>query len=246
MFLLKEEKEPCELHEKLFCLECQELMQKKMNQVLKRSASYNAVNGSKRRSSVRNINRSLSLSSCYSTGSNTATQSNNEPFNEFLCYLSGDEYYSRVNSLWEHLPNETKDMFAARALAKNKTSMNQVLSHNDIDLLQSDNIPTSATWRLKDRNKKSTDSHFGESSNDSNTNYQVDHLYKHVLAEKEKKAILAENLRLEMQTPSSPKEQDTFVEHMPFASGSHATDAQYLHEVKLWRDRQEITEKIKD
>lgn len=235
---IKEEKEPCELHEKLLCLECQELMQEKMSHVLKRSVSYNAVNNTKRRNSVRNINRSLSQSSCYSAGSNMTAQLNNESFNEFLCFLSGEEYYSRVNSLWEHLPSETKDMFVAKALAKKKAIVNRDLSHNDVDILQSDSIPTSTTWRSKYRNTKSTDSRFGESSNDNNTNDLVDHLYNHEVAEEEKKALLAENLLLEEQASSIPEERDTCVGQMP--------DAQYLQEVKLWRDRQEITEKIKE
>ncbi|CCD23853.1 uncharacterized protein NDAI_0C01930 [Naumovozyma dairenensis CBS 421] len=151
---IREEAEPCELHDRLFCAICQAANEEKMNQVLKRSISYNAVNNVKKRTSITNLHRTLSQTSCYSIGSLQSKQDlTSEPFNEFLDYLVNDNYVSKANLVWENLPKETRDIFVAKAMAKNKHKDQARQIHPDIiELLQSQKqnphrkVHTS-TWR---------------------------------------------------------------------------------------------------
>lgn len=112
---IAEEIEPCEKHDKIGCKECAKVQQSKMDQVLKRSISSNAVNNIKHRRSIVNLHRTLSQTSIYSTGS---TIENNTEFDDFINLLSGDNYYNRADYLWDTLPTETKNMFMKHLIDK--------------------------------------------------------------------------------------------------------------------------------
>lgn len=112
---IAEEAEPCEKHDKIGCKECAKAQQSKLDQVLKRSISSNAVNNIKHRRSIVNLHRTLSQTSVYSTGSTTE---NTTDYDDFINLLSGDNYYNRADYLWDTLPTETKNMFMRQLIDK--------------------------------------------------------------------------------------------------------------------------------
>ncbi|KAG0669046.1 hypothetical protein C6P45_004186 [Maudiozyma exigua] len=112
---IEEEAEPCEKHDKIGCKECTRAQQSKMDQVLKRSISSNAVNNIKHRRSIANLHRTLSQTSVYSTGSTT---DNTPEYDDFINLLSGDNYYNRADYLWDSLPSETKNIFMKQLIDK--------------------------------------------------------------------------------------------------------------------------------
>lgn len=113
-----EEAEPCELHDKVNCKECTIATKSKMDQVLKRSISTNAVNTIKKRRSIINLHRTLSQTSCYSTGSTSENNINGELFDDFMLLLSGAGHHNRTDYMWEILPNESKIAYLRRLLER--------------------------------------------------------------------------------------------------------------------------------
>lgn len=100
---------PCEMHDQFNCIECNEL-DEFINEPLQRLTL-------KRLTSLKDIKNRLSQSGGKSIKSSTL---NNKSFNEFLYFLSGEDYYENANLLWENLPIETKHIFVERVLFKEK------------------------------------------------------------------------------------------------------------------------------
>ncbi|KAK5781670.1 hypothetical protein RI543_000856 [Arxiozyma heterogenica] len=201
---IKEENEPCELHEQLNCSLCMgdkmcsidrcvsgekdkltyrketgyskcryHLNTSDNSSILKRSISSNAVNNVKKRASLSfsatNLHRTLSQSSCYSTGSTQSApiELQEELFNEFFNYVTRKEQYNKVNNIWEILPRETKDMFIKRVLAKKKKLNNErKLVYNDLRnvLIMRDE------FNLYADNDRSDSIHILDNNNNNNNN----------------------------------------------------------------------------
>ncbi|CCF58119.1 hypothetical protein KAFR_0D04710 [Kazachstania africana CBS 2517] len=102
---IKEEVEPCELHEVIRCAVCREQSQEKAQRELKRSISHNAVNNLRNRKSYSNLQRRYSQGSIYSTAS---TDFKVDPASELP---SDEDISSKMGILWELLPDETKTAY---------------------------------------------------------------------------------------------------------------------------------------
>ena len=203
---IKEEAEPCELHEKLHCEECQEINEKRMSQFLKRSISYNAINNVKKRTSINNLHRTLSQTSCYSNGSTqTYKNSNIDPFNEFLSFLSNDDYIGQENILWDNLPKEVKEFFIARALAKKKLANDHTIHLNDLKELFRNNasIPNNSDIppRYIRRNIASNIKRQARKSREQNISRLIGQFFDYELTEMQKEEILNEFSMPEEENP---------------------------------------------
>ncbi|SMN18432.1 similar to Naumovozyma dairenensis NDAI_0C01930 hypothetical protein [Maudiozyma saulgeensis] len=133
-----EEAEPCELHDRVNCSECVSATKSKMDQVLKRSISSNAVNTIKKRRSFVNLHRTLSQTSCYSTGSTSENNINDESFDDFMLLLSGARH-QRTDQMWEILPNESKISYLRRLLERQQREeeYGHKISYDDLKTLTS-------------------------------------------------------------------------------------------------------------
>lgn len=153
---IREEAEPCELHDRINCELCAKATKIKMDQVLKRSISSNAVNNIKKRQSLVNLRRTLSQTSCYSTES---TDLNDESFNELLFCLSGDNNYDLANTLWDMLPKEINDLFIERLRTRRKHKSDKNLDYKDFRNVFHTGKEHGSSTTTKNRRKKFIKSH---------------------------------------------------------------------------------------
>lgn len=125
-----------------------------MSQVIKRSISSNAISSIKKRNSITSmtgISRTLSQSSCYSTGSTKQKKVDKELFNEFYFYMSGQDHCNKANQAWEILSDETKDIFQAKVINK-KTDL-EAQELRDVDIIDVfGNTPTRSSFMQYKKN----------------------------------------------------------------------------------------------
>lgn len=254
---IREEAEPCELHEKLHCSQCERSKEDTLNGILKRSISTNAVNNIKRRTSVTNLHRTLSQTSCYSTGTtqSVTTGLQEESFNEFLDYISGNDKYDQANNLWEILPHETKEVFIKRVLAKKKKLNNEKLAYGDLRALllaQNSKISTSKRYRTTTASSSATKrSNIHNNSREEILSQIIGQLFDEVSIQEDLKTRYGRQdmpstcLRIrrheddEEKTPlnnvKNSEQQDLLLENDTA-----------MERIRLWRDRQEINDKISE
>ncbi|KAG0668345.1 hypothetical protein C6P45_004804 [Maudiozyma exigua] len=93
-----------------------------MAHCLKRTLSSSTLNNisTKRNTvtSLKSLHRTYSQASICTTPITISQNLKDDSFQEFYSYLNGDQYYEKAGSLWEHLPQETRDIFVARVMDK--------------------------------------------------------------------------------------------------------------------------------
>ena len=124
--------EPCELHDKYHCKQCIEAAEKKFNKVLKRSISSNAVGNTPRRRSMMNLHRTLSQTSCYSTGSTEQRYYQEDIIDDSLYARDGSFDKERNNMVWDNLSSEAKDIIVKRLLSRQQSSSRNSLVYEDL------------------------------------------------------------------------------------------------------------------
>lgn len=319
---IKEESEPCELHEQFNCNLCEREMSsnndcvgagedKKLthikepgyskhryhlntnnsSSILKRSISSNAVNNVNRRTSLSfsttNLQRTLSQSSCYSTGSTQSVpiELQEESFNEFFNYVTGNDQYNKVNNLWEILPRETKDVFIKRVLAKKKKLNNgRKLVYNDLKnvLIMRDGFnlyaenegpyPIHISNNNNNNNISKTNKDFAKSNKKNSYSSQREQILSQIIGEifeevskREVHHIQGDHQSISNQTDKSPiglkssayqgknlswnvqartksSKLPSSVQPEPLSLEDNTT----MEKIRLWRDRQEINDKISE
>ena len=89
---------------------------------LKRTLSSSTLNNVSRRrnsiSSLKSLHRTYSQTSVCTAPITISQNLKDDSFQEFYSYLNGDQYYEKAGSLWENLPQETKDIFIAKVMDK--------------------------------------------------------------------------------------------------------------------------------
>lgn len=242
---IREEAEPCELHERLHCPECERQKEESLKSVLKRSISTNAVNTIKRRTSVTNLHRTLSQTSCYSTGTTKSvpTDLKEESFNEFLDYISGGNKLDKANNLWQILPSETKEVFIKRVMAKKKKMNDKKLAYTDLKILLTAQEYTSET---KKRSPYNLTNRQPISQREQLLSEIIGQIFDEVSVQENTKSRYGNdvspmwlNLNDEEKTPvNNAKSSD----QMDLLLENNAT----MEKIRLWRDRQEINDKINE
>lgn len=259
--------------------------------ILKRSISSNAVNNVKRRTSVplsfTNLHRTLSQTSCYSTGSTRSVpiELQEESFHEFFNYVTGEDQYNKVNNLWEILPKETKDVFIKRVLAKKKKLNNdRKLVYNDLRnvLTMKDDFNlfggNEESYPINISNKISNNRQAYKVSNNINNrvnkessySFQREQIISQIIGEifEEVSKREIQHLRNEesvcnqskespaLQKTSNNKEKNLArniqagAKRKPLLKEQSELllleDNTTLEEIRLWRDRQEINDRINE
>ncbi|CCC70774.1 hypothetical protein NCAS_0F02900 [Naumovozyma castellii] len=215
-----------------------------MSQALKRSISSNAVNNLKRRPSFSGLHRTLSQTSCYSTGSAMSANLRNESFNEFMYFLNGEEYYNKANYLWENLPKETKDVFVARVSTKKRNLNKEDMTYNDIkDLFQGQTAPTKGSFM---QYRKKISPYFRQESPgmpESTISKIIGQLYNNELTEKDRKRLKREAEQFyNNETQHRLKEAKKYINK----SNKSSCDDPFLEQMELWKGRKELADKIKE
>ena len=247
---IREEAEPCEVHERLHCAECERVKEESLNGVLKRSISTNAVNTIKRRTSVTNLHRTLSQTSCYSTGTTQSvpTELQEESFNEFLNYISGTDKYDKANNLWDILPKETKEVFIKKVLTKKKKMNKEQLAYNDLKaLLMAKDNSKKDFYNLKPKRSKSHIRSKVSSQKEQILSEIIGQIFDEVSVQETQKGRYGQNnvsptwltLNDDEKTPvnnvKNSEQLDLLLEN-----------SSAMEKIRLWRDRQEINDKISE
>ncbi|CCK68888.1 uncharacterized protein KNAG_0B04540 [Huiozyma naganishii CBS 8797] len=232
---IKEEAEPCELHDIVNCKKCQRAEQERLENILKRSISMNAIPGRNASSTVpRKLHRSSSQTSCYSTGSTQSVpvEMQNDSFSELLYYFSSQSRERRdphtANIFWDLLPIETKQALIRKIINNKKRRSNKNLVYNDFRsllLLNETNYQPSTSKCTRSRPVS-------------------------LLSPKEQLASqLIGQLFDSISSESDPESDACYIPNVgPNAEQLDTfSDAQTaLENIRIWRDRQEINAKIKE
>ena len=128
---IAEEDEPCELHDEYRCKRCREIAEKKYSKVLKRSISSNAVGNVSRRRSLVNLYRTLSQTSCYSTGSTEQKAYIDENNNDTLHHHNRSPNDNITDMIWDNMTPGARDIIVKRLLLLQKSSLKNTLDYED-------------------------------------------------------------------------------------------------------------------
>ncbi|CCK69644.1 uncharacterized protein KNAG_0C05460 [Huiozyma naganishii CBS 8797] len=212
--------------------------------MLHRSASANAVATLRRRSrsfsSVSGqttgrpfLRRTLSQSSNISMVSslNSNQKLRDESFNEFWHFLSGDEYYGAVNSLWDKLPQDTKDIFVAKVVQKRRSTK---WTYEDVgDLFTDQAVPTKNSFMHYRRRVSPYFRNNAPGIRESVISKTVADIYNNELTDEE---------RLELKREAEHLRAQTLAERIEIAQryvelNTRGLDADpFLAEVRQWRE----------
>lgn len=243
---IKEEEEPCSIHELIGCQPCKKKMSDKVTQVLKRSISQNAISGIGRRNSVSSIPRlrkTISQTSLYSTGSTQSANLKNDSFNEFCQFMYGEEQVQKMNSLWDQLPTDTKNIFIAKAVQKKKKP-NSKLEYKDIKALYNDAALPSKNPYVHYRNKLGP--HIRNASpgiKEQTVSKIVGELYNNELSEHDKELLKFEAQQYFHNVLKYRVEKaDKYVEN----TLERAEYDKYLEEITSWKENAALTGKIRE
>lgn len=239
---IREEAEPCELHERLNCLQCKRSKEESLNGVLKRSISTNAVNTVKRKTSVTNLHRTLSQTSCYSTGTTQSVPAGlqEESFNEFLKYISGDDKYDKSDNLWDILPNETKEVFIKRVLTKKKKLNNEQLAYSDLRaLLMAKDKSNKDLYNMKPKRSKSQTRPKISSQREQVLSEIIGQIFDDVSVQETQKSRYGKNNISPTWLTVNDNEN---TEQMDLLLDNNSA----MEKIRLWRDRQEINDRINE
>ncbi|CAL9734613.1 hypothetical protein MOSE0_F03246 [Monosporozyma servazzii] len=247
---IREEAEPCELHERLHCPQCKRSKEESLNGVLKRSISTNAVNTIKRKTSVSNLHRTLSQTSCYSTGTTQSvpTGLQEESFNEFLNYISGNDKYDKSDNLWDILPKETKEVFIKRVLTKKKKLNNEQLAYSDLKaLLMAKDKSNKDLYNLKPSRSKSQTRSKVSSQREQLLSEIIGQIFDEVSVQETQKGRYGkDNISPAWLTINNDENVQVNnlknSEQMDLLLESNSA----MEKIRLWRDRQEINDKINE